>query len=44
MIDTHKNDQILDRTRTSLRKQICKKQPDFVANGADLIVIYEKPD
>ena len=32
MIDTHK----LDTKRTSLCKQICK-QPDFLANGADLI-------
>ena len=37
MIDTQKKcDQILDRTQTSLCKQIFK-QPDFLANGADLI-------
>ena len=32
MIDTHKQ----GTTRTSLCKQICK-QPDFLANGRDLI-------
>ena len=36
-----KCDQILDTTRTSLGKQICK-QPDFLANGADLIDRREK--
>ena len=36
MIDTQKCDQILDTTRTLLCKQICK-QPDFLANEADLI-------
>ena len=33
---TQKCVQILDTTLTSLCKQICK-QPDFLANGADLI-------
>ena len=37
MIDIHKKcDEILDRTRTSFCKQICK-QRDFLAYGADLI-------
>ena len=37
MIDTHKTCYyILDRTRTSFRKQICK-QRDLLENGADLI-------
>ena len=38
MIDTHKNviRYQIYTTRTSLGKQICK-QPDFLANGADLI-------